>query len=122
MYKIEIKYILYIILLIKMEQQKVEEFNKIYHNWNRQWKNEQSIRHENWESRRSWVDRQTTSYEENLYNRIKWEKEKKQREWTQYRLIIEKNLLSNMNKKEIESLRKYIHKINIQKRKERLYL
>jgi hypothetical protein len=105
-----------------MEQQKVNEFKKIYHNWNREWKNEQIIRHENWEMRRSWIDRQTTSYEENLYNRIKWEKEKKQREWTQYRLIIEKNLLSNMNKKEIESLRKYIHKINIQKRKERLYL
>ena len=105
-----------------MEQQKVNEFKKIYHNWNREWKNEQIIRHENWESRRSWIDRQTTSYEDNLYNRIKWEKEKKHREWTQYRLIIEKNLLSNMNKKEIESLRKYIRKINRQKRKERLYL
>lgn len=105
-----------------MEHQKLEEFNKIYYNWNRQWKNEQSIRHENWESRRSWIDRQTTTYEENLYNRIKWEKEKKQREWTQYRLIIEKNLLSNMSKEEIISLRKYINKINRQKRKERLYL
>ena len=103
-----------------MEQQKVNEFKKIYHTWNKEWKNKQLLRHENWESRRSWIDRQTTSYEQNLYNRIKWEKEKKQREWTQYRLIIEKNLLSNMNKNEIESLRKYIRKMNIQKRKERL--
>jgi len=103
-----------------MEQQKVKEFNRLCHNWNIQWKNEQMLRHENWEMRRSLLDRQTTSYEENLYNRIKWEKEKKHREWTKYRLSIEKKLLSNMSKEEIKSLRKYINKINIQQRKERI--
>jgi hypothetical protein len=101
-----------------MEQQKVKEFNRLSHNWNIKWKNEQMLRHENWEMRRSWLDRQTTSYEENLYNRIKWEKEKKYREWTKYRLIIEKQLLSNMTTEEIKSLRTYINKINIQKRKD----
>jgi hypothetical protein len=118
MYKIEIKCILHIILL--MEQQKVKEFNRLSHNWNIKWKNEQMLRHENWEMRRSWLDRQTTSYEENLYNRIKWEKEKKYREWTKYRLIIEKQLLSNMTTEEIKSLLTYINKINIQKRKDRI--
>jgi hypothetical protein len=101
-------------------EEKFEELKTVYHNWNRKWKHEQIERHEQWEMRRSYLDRQTISFEENLYKRVQWEKEKKHREWRKYRLMIEKKVLGNMSKKEIISLRKYIIHMNRVKR-ETLY-
>ena len=99
-------------------EEKFEELKTVYHNWNRKWKNEQIERHEQWEMRRSYLDRQTVSFEENLYKRVQWEKEKKHREWTKYRLMIEQKILANMSKKEIIALRKYIIQMNRVKREQ----
>lgn len=99
-------------------EEKFEEMKTVYHNWNRKWKNEQIERHEQWEMRRSHLDRQTVSFEENLCKRVQWEKEKKHREWTKYRLMIEQKMLANMSKKEIISLRKYIIHMNRLKREQ----
>jgi hypothetical protein len=89
-------------------EEKFDEMVAVYRDWNRKWKDNQLLRHENWELNR----RDNCSFEENLSRRIQWEKELKKREWTKYRLKIEKKLVYNMTQEEIVLLRKYIIKMN----------
>jgi len=96
-------------IFIKMEQT-FDELIRIYRNWNKEWKKNQSLRHENWEMRN--LDKKYTSFEEKLHKRVQWEKGIKYREWKKYRLKIEKKILSNMSQEEILCLRKYIKKMN----------
>jgi hypothetical protein len=99
-----------------MEKKILEEFIQIYKEWNRNWKHNQSQRHEEWEQRRSYADRINT-FEENLRRRVEWERRKKHREWTQYRLKVEKKLLETMTEEEKDSLYAYV---NRRKQKRRL--
>lgn len=64
------------------------ELNRLYHTWNKEWKKNQSLRHENWEARRL----NKNSFEENLYKRVQWEKDLKKREWKKYRMKIKKRI------------------------------
>ena len=93
-----------------MSQQIYEEFISLYKEWNKKWKQGQMLRHEDWERRRTYADRCITSYEQNLKNRINWERCKKQREWDKYKIIIEKRLFSNMSEEEKKSVYKDITK------------
>lgn len=104
-------------IFIKMEQ-RFDELIRLYHNWNKEWKKNQPLRHEKWEMRRSYWDKKNTSFEENLYKRVQWEKEIECREWKKYRLKIEKKITCNMSQEEILSLRKYIKKMNRIRRKQ----
>jgi hypothetical protein len=85
-----------------------EEFKVLCKDWHKKWKQDQEIRHEEWEQRRSYADRGNTSFEENLRKRIAWERGKKIREWRQYRLTIEKRMLANMTREEKVALYKYV--------------
>jgi hypothetical protein len=85
-----------------------EEFKLLCKEWHKNWKQNQELRHEEWNSRRSYADRANTSFEENLRKRIAWERGKKQREWRQYRLTIEKRMLANMTREEKNALYKYV--------------
>ena len=85
-----------------------EEFKLLCKEWHKNWKQDQEIRHEEWDARRSYADRANTSFEENLRKRIEWERRKKQREWRQYRLTIEKRMLANMTREEKNALYKYV--------------
>ena len=60
------------------------EFEQLYKDWNKKWKQNQQKRHEDWEQRRTYADRVTSSFEENLRKRIEWERKKKIIEWNQY--------------------------------------
>jgi hypothetical protein len=80
-----------------MSQKIYEEFISLYKEWNTKWKQGQMLRHEEWEQRRSYADRGITSYEQNLKKRINWERQKKQREWNTYKIVIEKRLFPNMS-------------------------
>ncbi len=82
---------------------KYEEYKQLYKEWNKIWKYNQEIRHEEWDARRSYADRACTTFEENLRRRIVWERKKKMREWRQYSLTIEKRLIENMNTKEMDT-------------------
>jgi hypothetical protein len=93
-----------------MSQQIYEEFISLYKEWNKKWKQDQILRHEDWESRRTYADRGITSYELNLKRRINWEKCKKQREWNKYKMSIEKRLFANMSNEEIKIIYKDIAK------------
>uniref|UniRef100_A0A6C0JJ47 Uncharacterized protein n=1 Tax=viral metagenome TaxID=1070528 RepID=A0A6C0JJ47_9ZZZZ len=83
-----------------MRQEIYEEFMFLYKEWNKKWKQDQLLRHEEWEQRRSYADRGITSFEENLKRRINWERQKKQREWNTYKIVIEKRLFPNMSNEE----------------------
>ena len=85
-----------------------EEFKILCKQWHKNWKQDQEIRHEEWDARRSYADRVNTSFEENLRKRIAWERGKKIREWRQYRLTIEKRMLANMTREEKIALYKYV--------------
>lgn len=97
-----------------MSQQIYEEFLFMYKEWNKKWKQDQMLRHEHWESRRTYADRGITSFEENLKKRINWERQKKQREWNKYKIIIENRLFANMSEEE----KKFAYK-DIAKRRKR---
>ena len=80
-----------------MSQQIYEKFLFMYKEWNKKWKQDQLVRHEHWESRRTYADRGIISFEENIKRRINWERQKKQREWNNYKIVIEKRLFPNMS-------------------------
>jgi hypothetical protein len=83
-----------------MSQQIYDEFIFMYKEWNKKWKQNQLLRHEEWESRRTYADRGIITFEENLKRRINWERQKKQREWNNYKRVIEKRLFPNMSDEE----------------------
>ena len=83
-----------------MAQQIYEEFIQLYKEWNKNWKHDQLLRHEEWEQRRTYADRGIVSFEENLKKRIHWERNKKQREWNKYKKVIENRLFANMSDEE----------------------
>ena len=87
-----------------------EEFKQLCKDWNKQWRLDQELRHEEWEARRSYADRVNTSFEENLRRRIEWERGKKLREWKHYRLSIEKRMLANMTSEEKAALYNYVRR------------
>ena len=93
-----------------MDQGIYEEFLFLYKEWNKKWKQDQLVRHEFWESRRTYADRGIITFEENLKKRINWERQKKQREWNKYKIVIEKRLFPNMSFEEKKSAYKYIAK------------
>ena len=97
-----------------MGQQIYEEFISLYKEWNKKWKQDQLVRHEEWESRRTYADRGITTFEENIKKRINWERQKKQREWNKYKIVIEKRLFVNMSEEE----KKFAYK-DIAKRRKR---
>ena len=93
-----------------MSQQIYEEFLFLYKEWNKKWKQNQLVRHEEWEQRRSYADRGITTFEENLKKRINWERQKKQREWNKYKIVIEKRVFVNMSEEEKRAAYKDIAK------------
>ena len=99
-----------------MSQQIYEEFLFLYKEWNKKWKQDQLVRHEEWEQRRSYADRGMISFEENLKRRINWERGKKQREWNKYKIVIEKRLFRNMTYEEIKIAYKDIAKRRLKDR------
>ena len=96
-----------------MERITYDEFRQLCKDWNKNWKHDQDLRHEEWEARRSYADLANTSFEENLRKRVEWERSKKLREWRQYRLSIEKRMLANMTREEKAALYKYVRRRNI---------
>ena len=99
-----------------MSQQIYEEFLFLYKEWNKKWKQDQLVRHEEWEQRRSYADRGIVSFEENLKKRVQWERSKKQREWNKYKIVIEKRLFVNMTHEEIKIAYKDIAKRRLKDR------
>jgi hypothetical protein len=93
-----------------MSQQIYEEFLFMYKEWNKKWKQNQLLQHEEWESRRTYADRCVISFEENLKRRINWERQKKQREWNKYKIVIEKRVFVNMSEEEKKAAYKDIAK------------
>ncbi len=99
----------------QIERLTYEEFKQLCKEWHKTWKQNQEIRHEEWEQRRTYANRSNTTFEENLRARIEWERCKKLREWRQYRLTIEKRMLANMTREEKNALYRYVKR----KRRER---
>jgi hypothetical protein len=89
----------------------LDELRRHYKEWNRTWKQEKETRHEEWECQRSYADRGTL-FEENLKNRIKWEKHKKRKEWEKYRIQIENTLFAPMSIKEKRSFYRHLIRLN----------
>jgi hypothetical protein len=92
-------------------EQILDELRRHYKEWNQTWKQEREKRHEEWECQRSYADR-GTSFEENLRNRIEWEKRKKRKEWKKYRTQIENTLLAPMSREEKVSLYRRLNRLN----------
>lgn len=97
-----------------MAQPLLDEMLHHYKEWNKTWKQEKEKRHEEWECQRSYADR-GTSFEENLKNRIVWEKCKKRNEWNKYRKQVENKLFAHMSIEEKTSL--YRHMIRLNKKR-----